>query len=83
MESLQERIQDLLEQYFVPITTQQPLLYQEYGMEKAAHILITLSYAQRMLHRSQSAYADGHAQETLSSLREALEGVMELQGNKS
>ena len=78
MEEIQSRIETLLQSYFVPITTQQPLLYQEYGMERAAHILITLSYAQRMLHRSQSAYADGHTEESLSSLQEALEGIMEL-----
>ena len=53
----------LLEGYFIPIANQQQLLYQDLGLERAAHILITLSYVQRIFYRFQSAYADEHEQE--------------------
>jgi hypothetical protein len=78
LDEIQSIVTNLLEGYFIPIANQQQILYQELGMERAAHILITLSYAQRIFHRFQSAYADGHELESRSCIVEAIEGFMEI-----
>ena len=45
LDEIQSKVTNLLEVYFIPISNQQQILYQELGMERGAHILITLSYS--------------------------------------
>ena len=59
-----------MKNFLIPISSRQQDLYSDLGMERTAHILITLSYVQRILHRFQSALSDGYEEEAPSlSLR--------------
>ena len=82
MQELQIQVVTIIEQYLIPISDQQQELYRSFGMERAAHILITLSYVQRIFHRFQSALADGHEPEAQNCIAEVLEGFLELQENR-
>ena len=79
IQELQSNVVAIIERYLIPISDQQQELYLHLGMERAAHVLITLSYVQRILHRFQSALADGHEPEAHSCLLEALDGFLELE----
>ena len=78
LDEIQRQVEKILEHFLHPIAHQQQELYQDVGMERGAHILITLSYVQRILHRFQSALSDGYEQEAQNCIKEALEGFLEL-----
>ena len=82
VQELQSNVVIIIENYLIPISSQQQELYRNLGMERAAHILITLSFVQRILHRFQSALADDHQTEAYNCIVEALEGFLELQENR-
>ena len=58
-----DKVKKIIENFLIPISSRQQDLYRDLGMEQAAHILITLSYVQRILHRFQSALSDGYEEE--------------------
>lgn len=78
LEEIQNQVKKIIENCLIPISSRQQDLYSDLGMERAAHILITLSYVQRILHRFQSALSDGYEEEALSCIAEAVEGYLEL-----
>ena len=78
LDEIQLQVEKILEDFLHPIAHQQQKLYRDLGMERAAHILITLSYVQRILHRFQSALSDGYEQEAQNCIKEALEGFLEI-----
>ena len=78
LEEMQKQVQKIIENFLIPISSRQQDLYRDLGMERAAHILITLSYVQRILHRFQSALSDGYEEEAQSCITEAVEGYLEL-----
>ena len=78
LEEIQDQVKKIIEHYLIPISSRQQDLYRDLGMEQAAHILITLSYVQRILHRFQSALSDGYEEEAQSCISEAVEGYLEL-----
>ena len=75
---VQIQVTKIIEKFLIPISARQQDLYGDLGMERAAHILITLSYVQRILHRFQSALSDGYESEAQNCISEALEGFSEL-----
>jgi hypothetical protein len=75
---VQTQVTKIIENFLIPISSRQQDLYRDLGMERAAHILITLSYVQRILHRFQSALSDGYESEAQNCISEALEGFLEL-----
>ena len=78
LKEIQIQVKKIIENFLIPISSRQQDLYRELGMEHAAHILITLSYIQRILHRFQSALSDGYEEEAQSCITEAVEGYLEL-----
>ena len=78
LEEKQIQVKKIIENFLIPISSRQQDLYRDLGMEQAAHILITLSYVQRILHRFQSALSDGYEEEAQSCISEAVEGYLEL-----
>ena len=78
LEEIQNQVKKIIENFLIPISSRQQDLYSDLGMERAAHILITLSYVQRILHRFQSALSDGYEEEAQSCITEAVEGYLEL-----
>ena len=78
LEEIQTQVKKIIENFLIPISSRQQDLYRDLGMERAAHILITLSYVQRILHRFQSALSDGYEEEAQSCITEAVEGYLEL-----
>lgn len=78
LEEIQGQVKKIIENFLIPISSRQQDLYRDLGMERAAHILITLSYVQRILHRFQSALSDGYEEEAQSCITEAVEGYLEL-----
>jgi len=78
LEEIQIQVKKIIENLLIPISSRQQDLYRDLGMERAAHILITLSYVQRILHRFQSALSDGYEEEAQSCITEAVEGYLEL-----
>mgnify|MGYP001218089356 CR=1 FL=1 len=78
LEEIQTQVKKIIESFLIPISSRQQSLYRDLGMERAAHILITLSYVQRILHRFQSALSDGYDEEAQSCISEAVEGYLEL-----
>ena len=78
LEEIQIQVKKIIENILIPISSRQQDLYRDLGMEQAAHILITLSYVQRILHRFQSALSDGYEEEAQNCITEAIEGYLEL-----
>ena len=78
LEEIQIQVKKIIENFLIPISSRQQDLYRDLGMEQAAHILITLSYVQRILHRFQSALSDGYKEEAQNCISEAIEGYLEL-----
>ena len=78
LEEIQLQVRNIIENFLIPISSRQQDLYRDLGMEQAAHILITLSYVQRILHRFQSAFSDGYNEEANNCITEAIEGYSEL-----
>ena len=78
LKEIQKQVKKIIENFLIPISSRQQDLYRDLGMERAAHILITLSYVQRILHRFQSALSDEYEEEAQSCIAEAVEGYLEL-----
>ena len=67
----QEYTKILRERYLLPISASRQLLINRFGMEKAAEVLITLSYGERLINRVNSAAIDDHVEEAARCAEEA------------
>ena len=68
---IQEYIKILREQYLVPLEDKRTGIMKKFGMEKAAELLIAISYGERILNRVYSASLDGHHDEAVTCTEEA------------
>ena len=67
----QEYTKILREQYLLPISASRQVLINRFGMEKAAELLISLSYGERLINRVNSAAIDDHVEEAAKCAEEA------------
>lgn len=67
----QEYTKILREQYLLPISASRQVLINRFGMEKAAELLISLSYGERLINRVNSAAIDDHVEEAARCAEEA------------
>jgi hypothetical protein len=73
----QDYIKILQDQYLLPITLSRQSLVNKFGMKRSAELLITISYAERILNRVYSAASDQHLEEAVRCTEEAHEVFQE------
>lgn len=73
-----DKVDELLQQYVLPFADARHKVVEKLGMDKGAELLVVVAYGERMLNRTWSAAADGHAPEAISSLGEAADAFREL-----
>ena len=76
-EPLCDKVDELLQEYILPIAESRQTIIDKLGMNKGAELLVLLSYGERMLNRTWSAAADEHAPEAHSSYKEAVAAFRE------
>ena len=74
----QEYVKILREQYLLPISNARHQLLNRGDMRKTAELLITLSYAERILNRVGSAASDQHLDEAARCAEEAYAAFQEV-----
>ena len=68
---IQEYVKILREQYLVPLEVQRGTIIAKYGLEKAAELLVAISYGERIINRVHSAALDGYHDEAVECTEEA------------
>ena len=68
---IQEYVKILRAQYLTPLERLRTRIIDEKGLEKAAELLIAISYGERVINRIHSAALDGHHDEAVECTEEA------------
>ena len=78
-EPLCKKVDEILEDYVLPIAESRQKVIDTMGMDRGAELLVLLSYGERMLNRTWSAAADEHTPEAHASFVEAVAAFREAQ----
>jgi len=73
-----EQTKIIREDFLLPISASRQQLINRFGMEKAAELLITISYAERIVNRVSSAATDQHLEEAARCTEEAYAAFQEV-----
>lgn len=68
---IQEYVKILRAQYLMPLEQLRGKIMSDKGMDKAAELLIAISYGERVINRIHSAALDGHHDEAVECTEEA------------
>ncbi|MBI1314566.1 hypothetical protein GC176_25005 [bacterium] len=69
---IEHQVDDLTSRYITPFVEGRQAVIDRLGLQKGADFLVTAATGERLLNRVWSAAADGHLEEALTSLAEAV-----------